>query len=111
VYKKTAHANTIEYSNDPLVWHWSTRNRPVRCSTSLTVYRNTTRNGLTVTDTGLESDTSYKDVFGAHASKHEVNFVSTTTRTTHAHTPLKTIQSESDKIPTLRSCLLIICSR
>ena len=85
LYQKTAHSNTIEYSNDPLVWHWSSRNRPVRCSTSLTVYRNTTRNGLTVTDTGLESTTSYKDVFGAHASKGDVNFASTTTRTTHAH--------------------------
>ena len=76
IHQQIADANTIEYTEDPLVWHWSGRNRPVRCTTSLTVYRNTTRNGVTVTDTGLEVATSYKDVFGAHASRGDVNFVS-----------------------------------
>lgn len=68
--------NKIPYDEDPAVWHWSHRNRPVRCANHLTVYRNTTSNGVTVTDSGLESSTSYKDTFGAHASRGDVNFVS-----------------------------------
>ena len=71
-------ANTIPYGEDPLVWHWNHRNRPVRCANHLTVYRNTSSNGLTVTDSGLEGPTSYKDAFGAHASRGDVNFVSQT---------------------------------
>ena len=67
--------NKIPYDNDPLVWHWNDRNRPTRCATDLTVYRNTSSNGITVTDVGVELPTSYKDTFGAHASKGDVNFV------------------------------------
>jgi hypothetical protein len=67
--------NRIPYDEDVLLFHWADRNRPVRCATHLTVYRNTSRTGVTVTDSGLESTTSYKDTFGAHASKGDVNFV------------------------------------
>jgi len=68
--------NTIQYPHDPAVWHWAAQNRPVRCATHLTVYKNTSSNGLTVTDIGLETPNSYKDTFGAHPSKGDVNFVS-----------------------------------
>jgi len=67
--------NKIPYDNDPLVHHWSSRNRPARCATHLTTYRNTTSSGLTVTDVGVELETSYKDTFGAHASKGDISFV------------------------------------
>ena len=67
--------NRIPYDEDVLLWHWAERNRPVRCATHLTVYRNTSRTGVTVTDSGLESSTSFKDTFGAHSSRGDVNFV------------------------------------
>lgn len=73
-YEATVDANTIPYDTAPMIFTWE-QNRPVRCTTALTIYRNTTGTGLTVTDTGLESPTSYKDVFGAHASKGDVSIV------------------------------------
>ena len=73
-YQVVSEANTIPYDNDAAIWTWE-NNRPVRCTTGVTIYRNTTRTGLTVTDTGLESSTSFKDSFGAHASKGDVNVV------------------------------------
>ena len=97
--------NKIPYDQDVALWHWKKHNekRPVRCATHLTVYRNTSADGLTVTDTGLESTTSHKDSFGAHSSRGDVNFVRFPMDSnphahthTHAHAHAKsTIQSES----------------
>ena len=69
--------NAIPYDQDVALWHWEQHNaqRPVRCATHLTVYRNTSGSGVTVTDSGLESTTSYRDTFGAHSSRGDVNFV------------------------------------
>ena len=79
--------NAIPYDQDVALWHWEQHNaqRPVRCANHLTVYRNTSGNGVTVTDSGLESTTSYRDTFGAHSSRGDVNFVCFfTIRTTHS---------------------------
>jgi hypothetical protein len=75
-FEKEQEENKIQYEHDPLVWHWQEHGRPVRCATDLTIYRNTTNSGITVTDDGLESPTSFRDVFGAHPSKaKDINFV------------------------------------
>ena len=68
-------AKRIPYSNDPGVWHWSERNRPTHCASDLTIYTNTSGTGITVTPTGLESPISYRETFGADASKTDINFV------------------------------------
>lgn len=47
-YEIAMEQNKIPYDEDPAVWHWSRRVRPVRCATDLTIYRNTTRTGVTV---------------------------------------------------------------
>jgi hypothetical protein len=68
--------NRIVYDHDQLVWHWKQENRPVRCAVDLTIYRNETNTGITVTDNGLEdASSSYKDTFGVHPSRGDVRYV------------------------------------
>ena len=47
-YEIAQEKNVIPYDEDVAVWHWTHRNRPIRCAVDLTVYRNTTSNGITV---------------------------------------------------------------
>ena len=94
--------NRIPYDEDVLLWHWAERNRPVRCATHLTVYRNTSRTGVTVTDSGLESSTSFKDTFGAHSSRGDVNFVRLVPEPPSPHSPchdMHRTQSIDGRIP------------
>lgn len=75
-YEIAMEKNAIPYDENPALWHWSHRVRPVRCATDLTIYRNTTSTGITVTDSGLEGPTSFKDTFGATAERSpDLNFV------------------------------------
>ena len=79
-YLEVLEKNTIHYDESSMIFHWK-KNRPTRCATHLTTYRNTTSNGLTVTDIGTETSTSYQDTFGAHSSKGDVHFVRSSDRT------------------------------
>jgi len=47
-YEIAMEKNAIPYDENPALWHWSHRVRPVRCATDLTIYRNTTSDGVTV---------------------------------------------------------------
>lgn len=69
-FKKT----NIKRGYDPILWEHAD-SRAHRCTTHVTIYRNTTRNGVTITDTGLEFDTdkavgSHNIVYGIHPCTH-----------------------------------------
>jgi hypothetical protein len=69
----------IKYGYDPIVW--GPHGLPQECATHLTIYRNTTRDGITVTSTGLEfgqgkSIGSWNHIYGVHpSSSPDVFFV------------------------------------